>query len=379
PGTEFVFLKELHAMARIPRESPKGFHSLLVELKAVPRDPPHYPLYGKFKARPDRPLTELLAEPGAVVDPSFLLRSGRKVGDSFFLGKIQVTITGTVVSEPDRISRAFSIGPRVFVSRGTLDAAGLVQPGSRVKHRTLIGLPPSMPLDKGVALLERGLQDRGVKIRTYKDMESSLTDSIERMEQYLGSMAVIALLLGGIGVAMIIRTFMAQKLDTIAILKCLGMSSRTIFKIYLFQSFFLGMTGSLLGVTLGYALQFLLPGRVSGLLNVTVEPRFYWMPAAQSLSLGLAITLLFCVWPLLQAVKTRPLRLFRRSFEEEELASGSRKERWGMGLAILMGLAMIVFWQAESVRRGLVFLLALGIAVLVLRAVSGLLLKVLKK
>ena len=184
----------------------KGTPSLIVELKSVPVTPPHYPFYGKIQLRPDRPLQDLLLENGGVVDPSFLVRTDLKAGDTFQLGDTQVRITGTVLSEPDRISRAFSIGPRVFVSRQTLNAAKLIRPGSRVKHRTLIRLPDSIELEEAVTLLHDGLTDKSVSLRSYKDMQSSLTNSIERMGQYLGSVGVIALLMGGIGVAMIIRS-----------------------------------------------------------------------------------------------------------------------------------------------------------------------------
>jgi len=381
PGTDFVFIKELHGMARHENNNSAGDKnsgSLIVELKAVPLTPPYYPLYGELKSHPEKPMTDLLAHHGAIVEPAFLMRTHLKIGNTFTLGKTEIHIAATLVSEPDRISRAFSIGPRVFISRSTLDDADLMQPGSRVTHRTLIKLPQSMSPEKALSILKEGLTDKSLRLRSYQDMESSLTDSIERMGQYLGALAVIALILGGIGVAMIIRTFMAQKLDTIAILNCLGISSRSIFKIYFMQSIFLGLTGSILGVTIGYAMLYLLPAKLAGLVNVEIEPQFFWIPALQSLSLGLLTTLLFCSWPLFRAVKTPPLRLFRRNFEEEELSQGSRKERWLAGCIIVLGLSLIVFWQAQSVKRGAVFLLALGISALLLRAVSLLLLKLLR-
>lgn len=376
PGTEFLFLKELHGMAQF--DSQGKHRSLITELKSIPIAGPRYPFYGEFKSAPDRPLQELVSGNGAVVESSFLIKTGLLPGDEFSLGKTRLKITGVVLSEPDRISRAFSIGPRLFISRTSLDQADLIHPGSRVKHRTLIKLPGTIELEKALALLERGLPDKSISIRTYKDMQSSLSSSIERMGQYLGALGVIALLMGGIGVAMIVRTFMAQKLDTLAIMSCLGASSRTLLKVYLLQSMLMGLAGSLLGVTLGFFLTYLLPPKVEGLINFKLEPVFYWIPALQSLLLGVATTLLFCMWPLLRAVRTRPLRLFRRNFEEEELTSGTRKDRWLAGLTLGLGLAAMICWQAESLKRGLVFLSALGISIAVFALASVLLLKLLK-
>ena len=376
--TEFLFIKELHGMARFKNPEAEGKQaSLITELKTIPLSGPQYPLYGEFKSQPKKPLKELLSHRGSVVEPSFLLKTGLKQGELFSLGKIKIRINGVVLSEPDRISRAFSIGPRVFISRASLDESGLIQPGSRVKHRTLIRLPHSFDLDKAQLLLERGLTDKSTSVRTYKDMQSSLSGSIERMGQYLGALGVIALLMGGIGVAMIVRTFMAQKLDTLAILNCLGATSKTLFKVYLLQSILMGLVGSLLGVSLGFFLTFLLPSKMEGLINLKLEPVFYWVPALQSLLLGCGTTILFCMWPLIRAVKTRPLRLFCRNFEAED-AQGTQFEGWLASLSLGLGLATMICWQAESIKRGLIFLSALVISAGVLALASFFLLKILK-
>lgn len=374
PGAEFLFIKELHAMVQTPAQST----ALLVELKAVPTMPPLYPMYGKLVTSPSGPLPEMLAG-GALVEPSFLVKTHLQVGDTFLLGKVRLRITGEILTEPDRISKAFSVGPRIIISLQTLDDAALIRTGSRVKYRTLIRLP-SDDIDPELVMntLKEGLTDKTVALRTHKEMQGTLSDSIERMGQYLGSISIIALLMGGIGVAMIIRTFMSQKLDTIAIMKCLGLTSGIIFRIYLMQSLVLGFAGSLLGIGLGYGMQFLLPSKLSGLLDISVLPEFYWKPAVQALSLGLITTLLFCLWPLLRAVKTRPLRLFRHIVEEESHPR-SWKELLQMGLFSFLVLSLLVLWEAGSMRRGLLFLATLAVSVLILSGASFLVLKTMRQ
>ena len=381
PGAKTVDVKELHAMARLPagRRAPGGRRSLLVELKAVPVAPPLYPFYGTLKTRPDQPLPQLLGGRQALVDPGFLLKTGLKPGESFHLGRTRVRIAGVIEAEPDRISRAFSIGPRVMVSLETLEAARLIAPGSRVQHRTLVRLPEGSSADRLLFRIKDGLKDSSARLRTYEDKESSLTRSIQRMSHYLGALGIIALLMGGIGVAMIIRTFMAQKLDTIAILRCLGARPRTVFRIYLLQALLLGLAGSLLGVGLGYALQFLLPPQMEGLLRVSLTPVWEGGPALQALLVGLGTTLLFALWPLLAAVRTPPLRLFRHRAEEEELGRGTRRQRGAMAAVFTLGLVLLVVWQAGSLQRGLVFLLALGVSAALLSGVALGLLRVLRR
>ena len=378
PKTEFQSIKEMHAMAQYSQSNGVKA-SLLVELKSVPSQMPFYPLYGSIELNPPHALHKMLINSGAVVDPAFLLRTSLKIGDSFQLGKTRVRVSGTIIKEPDRITRAFSIGPRVFISHPTLKKAGLVQRGSRIKYRTLIKLPDLVDLGKTLALLENGLTDKSLSLRSHKDIESSINKSIERMGQYLGAVGVIALLMGGIGVAMIIRTFMVQKLDTVAILNCLGALPRTILKIYFLQSLLLGLSGSILGVFLGYGLQFLLPSKFSELINLDLDPVFYWIPALHSLALGIITSLLFCLWPLLRAGKTKPLRLFRRNFDEEELSSGTIWERRTIGLFSIFIMAAIITWQAESIKHGFIFILALGTSALLLSGFAALFIKGLQK
>ena len=76
PETEFLFIKELHGMAQF-KSSKTGEKpaSLITELKAVPLTGPQYPFYGEFKNKPEKPLAELLANGGAVVEPEVGLES----------------------------------------------------------------------------------------------------------------------------------------------------------------------------------------------------------------------------------------------------------------------------------------------------------------
>lgn len=204
-----------------------------------------------------------------------------------------------------------------MISLETLKATKLVRPGSRVSHKTAIKLPEEALLKETADALEKKLTDRTAVVKTFDNTQSSLTSSITQMSEYLSCVGIIALLLGGMGVAMISRTFLARKLDTIAVLNCLGATPRSIFKVYILQSIFLGIIGGLFGVLLGYGTQFLLPSRLDGLLTVSLDIEFMWIPAIRAFFLGLMVAILFVLGPLLKAVQTRPLRLFRHVGDDE--------------------------------------------------------------
>ena len=121
--------------------------SALVEVKAVDAS---YPTVGSVRTEPAAPLSELLAARAgaisALVDPLVLTRLDLKVGDRVRVGESDVVITGTVLSEPDKVAAGVGLGPRLLMSEEALRQTGLVQPGSLVRwtYRLNMGIAESM-------------------------------------------------------------------------------------------------------------------------------------------------------------------------------------------------------------------------------------------
>ena len=229
--------------------------TLLVELKAVEGG---YPLYGRLETRPGQPLDELLAGGGAVVEEAVLGRLGLVPGDTLAIGDASLTVTGVVGKEPDRAASLFTLGPRVLLNPASLEATGLVRLGSRVRHRTLVRLPPGLDPRAARAALVEAMADPAVRVATFDEAQPGLRRFFDQLTTYLRLVGVTSLLVGGIGVAAAVRAFLARKVGTIAILRCLGASARTVTAVYLVQALALGALGSLAGAALGTAAQLLL-------------------------------------------------------------------------------------------------------------------------
>ena len=67
-----------------------------------------------------------------------------------------------------------------------------------------------------------------MRARTVAENEVNLTESIDQLSDFLGVVGLVALLLGGIGVASGVHAFVARKIDTVAVLRCLGATSRQV-------------------------------------------------------------------------------------------------------------------------------------------------------
>jgi putative ABC transport system permease protein len=352
-GVEILRVQELVAMAAA------GGKSQIVELKTIA---PGYPFYGELLTEPAAPLATLVGAGRALVHPALLQRLGASVGDRVKIGEADFVISGLIRQEPDRSVGVFSLGPRVMIAPGDLPATKLVRPGSRVRHRVLFRLPTGTSADAFRDALAARLPDTAVRVTTYSQAQPGMRRFWNQLTVYLGLTGLVALMVGGIGVATGVRAFVRGKLDTIAVLKCLGAGSGQVLAAYLLQTVLLGLAGSLLGAALGTAVQLLLVPALSPLLPFPLEASVSLRSVLAGLALGTGLTLLFALWPLLDIRRVPPALILRRDVE----ARLPGRRPWLAGVPIVAGLAALAFWQAGSFKVGGLFVAGLAAALLLL-------------
>jgi len=356
-GAVVTRVRELVAMAQAGEKG--DARTQLVEVKAVE---PGYPFYGHLGTDPERPLAELVGGGRALVHRSLLERLGLRVGDRLRIGESDLIISGIITQEPDRAVGVFSLGPRVLIAGDDLDRTGLVRPGSRVRYRTLFRLPDGASAEDVVESLARRLPDSAVRITTYAQAQPALRRFWDQLTMYLGLTGLVALMVGGIGVAVSVRAFVRAKLATIAILKSLGAGWRQILMAYLCQTALLGFGGSLLGAALGSGIQPLLSPVLARLLPFPVDLVISPVAILKGLALGVGVTLLFALWPLLEIRRVPPALILRK--EVEPILRGRRP--WTALLPIAAGLAALALWQAGSWKIGGLFVAGLAGALVAL-------------
>jgi len=376
-GCETTRVTETLSMA----SSAKASRPLLSNIKAV--DPQLYPFYGSVELDPILPLNKLLADDAAVVSQDFLIRTNSAIGDFIQIGAGHFRIAAVLRSEPDRLASGVDLGPRIMITRNGLAKSGLIQFGSRLSESFLFRLPSQgLGLEEAEQILKGGLQ-RHARIADYRNPNPSVSRGLDRMANFLSLIGLLALLVGGLGVATTIHTYLQQRLDSIAILKCLGGRSRQILRIYLLQGLLLGAVGSLLGVGLGYLVQMLFPPLLKGLIELPTHLELAPGAALQGFAIGIVATLLFLLPPLLAIRKVRPVRVFLREMPETQYSTIQRLRHDFIPLAssliLLLGAGLLASWLAESWRRGFGFIAGLAGAILILAAGAKLLLLVLKR
>ncbi|HVQ29812.1 MAG TPA: FtsX-like permease family protein [Vicinamibacteria bacterium] len=341
--------------------APKSGVARLVQVAAVE---PGYPFYGAMETVPQGEWGRL-QEGGILGDVSFLSSTGAAVGDTVVLGEARFVIVGTVTSIPGDVSVRSAFGPRAFIAASRVEATKLLAFGSRARYEVFLRLPERAPAQRLAERFRPSLSAERVSLRTVEDDQARLTDTLGRLGRFLGLVALVALLLGGLGVASAVHVFVKRKMETIAVLRCLGASGSRVMAVYLVQALGLGLLGSLVGAGLGVSVQALLPRVLRDLLPVDVVLAPSWPAIATGVGVGVWATLVFSLLPLLGISSVSPLAVLRRPFEATN-PMGRDPWRIGAALALVASVVGLAVLQAGRLGPGLAFASGIGAALLVL-------------
>lgn len=360
-ATERTDLIELTTMVR-PADTSKAV-ARMVELQAVQSA---FPLYGQITLTDARPYSHaLLEDHGALVRPELLAQLEVTVGDRLVIGSQSFEIRGVLGNEPGRRLGLFSFGSRVLIDHKDLPSTGLLAFGARASYRQLFRVSDDN-LQPFVSELRGDFSSEFVSVRSYRGREDQIGEDLERTENYLSLVGFVVILLGGIGVWSVTRVFVHQKLKAIAVLKCIGASTGQIIAVYIAQMVTLALAGSILGVVLAWVGLTLVPAQTWQALP-GVPQALTLSAIAQGIGVGLLVSVLFALVPLLQIRQVKPLLLLRDESSMSGAGMGDPRGWWRRArqlavadwtrtvssVAVGAALVGLAIWQAGSLRVGL--------------------------
>jgi putative ABC transport system permease protein len=343
--------------------APASSGTRLVQVTAVEAG---YPFYGTIDTAPAGEWGRLAATGGALVDPSLLVSLNASVGDTLALGEGRLVIRGTVLNVPGDVGVRTAFGPRVFVPAARVAETKLLTLGSRARYEVFLKLSAGVDAQRLADRFRPALGAERVNLRTVSEDQRRLNDTLSRLGNYLGMVALIALLLGGLGVASAVHVFIKRKMETVAVLRCLGATARTVFSVYLVQAAVIGLMGSLAGAVLGAGVQLVLPRVLGDLLPVDVAYRLSWRALLSGVALGLWVALAFSLLPLLAVRRVSPLAVLRRPYEEDATTQAREPARLLAVLALVATVVALAILQAGRALPGLAFAGGIGTALLAL-------------
>jgi putative ABC transport system permease protein len=359
-ATELAYVQSKGKVSRVAAMramATAGTQSTLVEVKAVDAA---YPLYGTLNTSAALNLQSTESVPLVAVDPLLLGRLNLKLGDQIKIGSATLKVTATILAEPDRISDGFILGPRVLMSHQALEATGLIQPGSLVTWNYRVKFLEGSNLDaakQAITEAEKQFPDAGWRIRATDNAAGGAERFVERLGYFMTLVALAALVVGGAGIANAVSAFVTRRMTAIATLRCLGLSTRDVFGLYLTEIVLVGCIGIAIALVAGAASPFLLQYFAGDILPLPVATSIQWAPLARAAVLGFLVLLAFAVLPLARITTVRGNQLFR---SHTTLSSARLSWGWVSVAALFLGLAatLVVFtsenqWITISYLAGL--------------------------
>ena len=317
--------------------------SLLVAVKAVSAE---YPLRGTLQILESGQAHPVAGGPPAGttwVDAPLLGALGLAVGDSLRLGRTQLRIGAVLASEPDRTTQVMGFAPRVLISTADLDATGLVQPASRIAYRWMLA-GDTAAVRALVAVIKPQIE-RGQHLETLDDGRPEMQRTLMRADRFLGLVALLTTLIAAVAVNSASRRFVARRLDSCALMRCLGLTQFQIGALFAGEFLAVGLAASVIGVAAGLGLHLVLLQTLAAFLPESI-PAPSVLPAVQGVLCGLVLLLGFGLPPLEQLRRVSPVRVLRRDVGDP---SARMLLAYGAGAA---GFAVLLAWAAGDARTG---------------------------
>ncbi|MEX8546644.1 MAG: ABC transporter permease [Mucilaginibacter sp.] len=345
-----------------------------VEVRALQGD---FPYYGSIETTPASAATTFRKKQQVLADRNLMLQFNAHPGDSIKIGKVTFAIAGILDKAPGQTSISASVAPVIYMPLSYLEQTGLMQRGSRINYSYYIKYDRPENIEKLTTKIEPRLDKEDLNLQTVASQKEQTSRSFEDLTHFLALVGFVALLLGCIGVASSIHIYVREKLKAIAIMRCLGVKSTEAFLIYLIQIVVIGFIGSVLGAILGTLVQQVLPIAFKDFLPIEITVEISWASIGTGILLGVVISLLFALLPLVSVRNVSPLNTLRVS--DESVNQKRDPLKWLVYLLIVAFITVFTYLQLDSWKQALSFTAFVLLAFFVLTGIATLIMWLLRK
>jgi putative ABC transport system permease protein len=346
----------------------KSNKTRLVQVRALGGE---FPYYGELETVPASAGKAFRNGQAALVDQTLMLQYAASVGDTIKIGSVSFVIAGTLINAPGQTGLSASVAPPVYIPLQYLEQTGLAQKGSRIVTQFFFKWDKQVNMKELTDKLEPRFDIEGLNYETVETQKQNTARSLQDLTDFLSLISFIALLLGCVGVASAINIYVREKIRSVAILRCLGAKGWQAFLIYLIQIVVVGFIGSMAGAALGTIVQQFLPIAFRDFLPIKLSADFSWTAIGQGVALGVVISFLFALSPLVSIRKISPLNTLRLSFQKFSLFKDPLK--WLVYLLILLFIFGFSYLQIKEIPESIAFSSVIVVAFLILVGTASLL------
>ena len=353
---------------------PKSGGTRLVQVRALSGN---FPFYGSIETLPIEAGKSFRNSQNALVDNSLMLQFDVKIGDSIKIGDRSFKVAGSISKAPGQTGFAASVAPIVYIPLSYLESTGLITIGSRVNYKYYFKFDEKVKVDLIAKTIDPILDKEAFRFETIASQKADTGRSFEDLTSFLSLVGFIALLLGCIGVASAIHIYIREKLQSIAVLRCLGTTSKQAFFIYLIQIAGIGLIGSIIGAVIGTFVQQLLPIVFKDFLPIAISSDISYLSIFQGVIVGLLISVLFALLPLVNIRKVSPLNTLRNVIDQENLKFDN--VMFFIYALIVLFIFSFTWMQVGSAIEAVVFTICIFLAFLLLFGTAKLLMFLTRK
>jgi macrolide transport system ATP-binding/permease protein len=148
-------------------------------------------------------------------------------------------------------------------------------------------------------------QEDAFDIRNMADIQKAASEMIGTFSFLLGSIALVSLLVGGIGIMNIMLVMVMERTREIGLRKAIGAKSRDILVQFLIESILICVLGGVIGIGLGALISFTI-SLIAG-WSIVITGRSIFLAFTFSVAVGV----IFGIWPARRASNLMPVEALR--------------------------------------------------------------------
>lgn len=352
----------------------KSGGSRLVQIRGLTGE---YPFYGEITTVPQNAANLFQRRNSVLVDKTLMLQFDAQVGDAVQIGNATFRIEGELIQTPGQTGLSSAVAPAIILPLGSLESTGLLQKGSRVNYLFYFQFPDNMDSNRLAERLDDRFENEGVDAESVQMRKERTGRSFGDLGNFLSLVGFVALLLGCIGVSSAVQIYIREKINSIAILRCLGVSGTQALLIFMIQIIGIGFLGSIIGAMIGVLIQQLIPIILQEFLPVEVQVAISWFSIFMGIVLGVLVSILFALLPLISIKDISPLNTLRASFQSDRKTN--IKQRGFVFLLIILFVGGFGRTQLDNWLQSFLFTMSVVIGYMILYGLSLALIKLVRR
>ncbi len=307
---------------------------ILSSVKAVSD---HYPLRGELQVSTTLygeavPMSHGPVSGEVWVEDRVLNELGLSLGEHLSVGERAFKVSRVVIYEPDRGNSFYSFTPRILMHREDVASTQVIQPGSRLRYNYLFAGDP-----QALAELKQELQvtlQANQKFKTIEDANAAVANTLQRAYRFLHVTAMIAILLGAVGAALVSYQYASEMTFQYAVLRCLGLRGRRLQAAILLPFFAFSLIAIVAGLTLGGVAHYFILNSLGDLIPASLP-----MPGVKPFLLSSVTSIIVVIsfaGPFLQHLLKTPPKLLLNPAATQKLPIVFTAASMATGLSILV-------------------------------------------